>query len=96
MAAMIDCYCRAHHGSSASLCGECRELLQYAIVRLSRCRYGEAKPTCANCPIHCYQSKRRDQVRAVMRYAGPRMLWQHPILAVRHWLDGYRSAPALE
>jgi len=25
-----------------------------------------------------------------MRYAGPRMLLQHPILALRHWLDGLR------
>jgi hypothetical protein len=30
-----------------------------------------------------------------MRYAGPRMLWQHPILSLIHWLDGYRQAPEI-
>jgi hypothetical protein len=30
----------------------------------------------------------REQVRAVMRYAGPRMLWRHPILALEHLWDG--------
>jgi hypothetical protein len=30
-----------------------------------------------------------------MRYAGPRMLWQHPILSLRHRLDGFRKAPAV-
>jgi hypothetical protein len=45
--------------------------------------------------VPCYQRNRREQVRAVMRYAGPRMLWEHPVLTVRHWLDGMRKAPAL-
>jgi hypothetical protein len=31
-----------------------------------------------------------------MRYAGPRMLWEHPLLSLRHWLDGFRTAPALK
>jgi hypothetical protein len=31
----------------------------------------------------------------VMRYTGPRMMWRHPVLAVRHVLDGRRPAPAL-
>jgi hypothetical protein len=30
----------------------------------------------------------------VMRYAGPRMLWQHPILSLRHWLDGWSGGRA--
>jgi hypothetical protein len=28
-----------------------------------------------------------------MRYAGPRMLLRHPILAVRHIIDGLRKQP---
>ncbi len=32
----------------------------------------------------------RERVRVVMRYAGPRMLFRHPILAVRHLLDERR------
>ena len=90
---MVHIYCRDHH--RGGLCPECKGLLDYASVRLERCRFGEEKPTCAKCPVHCYQRNRREQVRAVMRYAGPRMLWEHPILTVRHWLDGLRKAPAL-
>ncbi len=86
--AMIQCYCRAHHGVSESCCPECQGLLGYAHVRLERCRFGVEKPTCAKCPVHCYQRERREQVRTVMRYAGPRMLWLHPVLSLRHWLDG--------
>jgi len=93
IAAMIRCYCRDHH--SPELCPECRQLLDYAGVRLARCRFGPAKPTCAHCPVHCYQRARREQIKAVMRYAGPRTIWQHPVLSVRHWLDGFRKAPAI-
>ncbi len=95
IAAMIGCYCRDHHAARAGLCAECQGLLDYAGVRLQRCRFGPEKPVCAKCPVHCYQRARREQVRVVMRYAGPRMVWQHPILSFRHWLDGLRTAPAL-
>jgi len=93
MAAMVRCYCHDRHGIGGDLCPDCRGLLDYATVRLDRCRFGPEKPTCANCPVHCYQRDRREQMKAVMRYAGPRMLWQHPVLSLRHWLDGFRKAP---
>jgi hypothetical protein len=95
IAAMVRCYCRDHHGARSALCPECQGLLDYAAVRLERCRFGLEKPVCAKCPVHCYQPARREQVRAVMRYAGPRMLWRHPLLCVRHWLDSVRKAPAV-
>ena len=68
------------------------ELRDYAAERLERCRFGPDKPVCAKCPVHCYQRLRREQIRAVMRYAGPRMLWRHPILSLHHWLQGRRAA----
>ncbi|MGD8377140.1 MAG: nitrous oxide-stimulated promoter family protein [Acidobacteriota bacterium] len=90
--AMVDVYCRGNH-RDPSRCGECAELLAYSRQRLERCPYGAEKPTCAKCPIHCYRPERRAQVRAVMRYAGPRMTWRHPVFALRHLLDGRREAP---
>jgi hypothetical protein len=87
---MIGLYCRDHHQKDG-LCPECQSLLDYAALRLDRCRFGTEKPTCAKCPVHCYQKNRREQVRTVMRYAGPRMLWEHPLLSLRHWLDGLAS-----
>ena len=76
---------------ATTLCDECRQFLDYAGVRLERCRFGGEKPTCANCHVHCYQRDRREQARVVMRYAGPRMMWEHPIMSLRHWLDGFRK-----
>ncbi len=90
---MVDIYCTDHHDTSRdSLCGECREFFDYAEVRLQKCPYGEAKPTCANCPIHCYKPAQRELAREIMRYAGPRMMLRHPILAVAHLIDGRREA----
>jgi hypothetical protein len=90
--AMVQIYCRDHHGQN--LCDQCQGLMDYARLRLDRCRFGAEKPTCAKCPVHCYQRNRREQVKIVMRYAGPRMLLEHPILSLRHWLDGFRPIPA--
>ncbi|MBI5383232.1 MAG: nitrous oxide-stimulated promoter family protein [Verrucomicrobia bacterium] len=91
--AMIVCFCRGVHGSRDELCADCEGLLDYATLRLQRCPFGENKPTCAKCPIHCYQPQLREKVKAVMRYAGPRVFWRHPILSVKHFLDAYRQTP---
>ena len=83
--AMIRLYCRRRHGTGAAgLCPGCWELLEYASARLRACRFGEGKPACSKCPIHCYKPDMRERVRAVMRWSGPRMLWRHPALAIRH------------
>lgn len=94
--AMIRLYCRAHHGRR-ELCPDCRALGEYASYRLARCPSGEDKPTCAHCPIHCYAPAKRERIREVMRFAGPRMLWRHPVLALYHLLDQRRKpAPSGE
>jgi hypothetical protein len=95
VAAMIAIFCRNRHASDGPLCEECSELEAYTRLRLERCPYAEEKPTCVNCPIHCYQPRRREQIREVMAYSGPRMLLSHPVLAIRHMLDGRRKAPPL-
>ncbi|HET7838529.1 MAG TPA: nitrous oxide-stimulated promoter family protein [Rectinemataceae bacterium] len=89
---MIAIHCRARHAArpraQAGLCAECLELAEYAALRLGRCPWGEAKPVCAKCEIHCYLPEMRSRVREVMRYAGPRMLFAHPVLGLRHLLAG--------
>ncbi|MDY4942217.1 MAG: nitrous oxide-stimulated promoter family protein [Candidatus Limisoma sp.] len=82
---MIRLYCRKCEGN-AELCLNCRELLAYAHGRLSACRFGNRKPTCKKCPIHCYRPQMKEQIRMVMRWSGPRMLFYHPLAAVRHLL----------
>jgi len=91
--AMIRLYCRHHHKSADALCPQCEILWDYAQRRLDRCLFGDQKPTCAHCPVHCYAPGPRAQIKTVMRYAGPRMLLCHPLLALGHLLDGWRNPP---
>jgi hypothetical protein len=105
---MVADYCHGRHddaaraaarseGADDGLCATCRQFLAYAEARLDHCPYGEDKPTCANCAIHCYKREPREFARAVMRYAGPRMMFRHPVLAVRHVIDGrIRAAHPME
>ncbi len=81
-------YCRHHHPSNGSLCQDCTELLEYANQRIDLCPYQENKPTCKICPIHCYKSDPREEIRKVMRYSGPRLILYHPVLTLMHLLDG--------
>lgn len=92
--AMMRMYCRRHHRSQP-LCAECSALARYSQRRLQRCVFGDEKPTCANCLVHCYRPEMREKVRAMMRWAGPRMLLRHPVLALLHMLDGRRPSPKL-
>lgn len=80
---MVELYCRRKEGHE-TLCPGCRELLAYAQKRLEHCRFGETKPTCEYCPVHCYRRDMRERIRQVMRWSGPRMLLYHPVAAVRH------------
>ena len=80
---MIRLYCRRKEGNS-ELCPACASLLRYATLRLTRCRFGGGKPTCRKCTVHCYSPQMREQMRIVMRWAGPRMTLYHPIVAIRH------------
>jgi len=92
MTKMVGIYCAAHHDNfREALCAACQEFLDYAQLRLQKCPYGEDKPTCANCPIHCYKPARKAQARDIMRFAGPRMLLRHPLLAIAHQFDGFRK-----
>lgn len=92
--AMVRIYCRDHHGPVHEyLCKECSDMLDYAMLRLSKCPYQEGKTTCAKCPTHCYRKDMLKRVVEVMRYAGPRMSYEHPIYALFHFIDGARKKP---
>ncbi|WNO11174.1 nitrous oxide-stimulated promoter family protein [Teredinibacter sp. KSP-S5-2] len=93
---MVLRYCRDHHQQDRDpgkdLCSECSDLIEYAAHRLDCCPYGQDKPTCNRCPIHCYKPEQKQQMRLVMKYSGPRMLLSHPILALRHLFHEHRLA----
>lgn len=84
---MIRLYCRRRL-HVPELPPEYAALVAYARQRLSRCRYGSAKPACRRCPTHCYAPRQRAMIRAVMRWAGPRMFFYHPLITLRHYLRG--------
>jgi hypothetical protein len=91
MRCMVEIYCADHHvAGGGMLCPDCEQFLDYAGRRLDKCPYGEDKPVCAKCPIHCYKPVQREQARAIMRYAGPRMLLSHPWLSLTHMFDKLR------
>jgi hypothetical protein len=80
---MIEIYCRKNHRSPGGwLCPECRELLDYSLKRLAGCSLLPDKPVCSNCRIHCYKAEKRESIRKVMRFSGPRMLLYHPMIGM--------------
>ncbi len=88
--AMLKIYCKAHHINQSgvnSLCEECEGIALYSKKRLTNCPHKEKKPTCGNCTIHCYKPDMQKNMREIMRYSGPRMLYHHPIMAIRHLIQ---------
>jgi hypothetical protein len=76
------------------LCGECAELQEYAEKRRAFCPF-DPKPYCSECETHCYKPDRREHMREVMRYAGPRSFGTHPIEGVKHAMAMRRSRTKL-
>ena len=83
---MIRLYCRRKLHAE-ELPQPYAELLAYARRRLDACRFGEQKSACRRCPIHCYAREKREMMRRVMRWCGPRMIFYHPMITLRHYLQ---------
>lgn len=92
---MIALYCHKNHGGS-TLCTECAALREYARQRSDKCPFMETKTFCSNCRVHCYRAEMREKIRMVMRFSGPRMLFYHPVMAVRHVIESKREKKRME
>lgn len=92
---MIALYCRKNHGGHA-LCPDCAALDAYARQRSDRCPMMETKTFCSNCRIHCYRPDMRARIREVMRFSGPRMIFHHPIMALRHVIETRKEKKRME
>ena len=88
---MIALYCRGSHHTRKGLCEECAKLEKYARMRSDKCPFMETKTFCSDCKVHCYQPQMREQIRQVMRYSGPRMLFHHPVMAIRHLIERHKE-----
>lgn len=86
---MIEIYCKKqHHGrGKCGLCAECEVLKAYAMERSNKCPFMEEKTFCSNCKVHCYKPEMREKIREVMRFSGQRMLFHHPVTAIRHVIE---------
>lgn len=85
---MIDIYCKGmkHERTGGNLCTTCADLQKYTVERNRYCHLLQTntKTFCQFCETHCYSPERREAIREAMRYAGPRMFWHRPIIAIRH------------
>ncbi len=96
IAKMIRIYCHAHHGTSgAMLCDDCKQLETYTQIRTGNCVFGEQKPACQVCPVHCYSKANRNKIKEVMRFAGPRMIYLAPWYSIFHFFNLYRTKKML-
>ena len=93
---MIALYCKKQHHTKNGLCPECAALDAYARQRSDRCPFMETKTFCSNCKVHCYKPEMREKIRDVMRFSGPRMLFVHPVAAIRHVMETNREKRRLE
>ena len=96
VALMISLYCRKNHGTKDTLCPECAALRDYAMQRSDKCPFMETKTFCSNCRVHCYKSAMREKIREVMRFSGPRMIFHHPVMAIRHLIETNKEKTRLE
>lgn len=55
------------------LCRPCAKLLGHAFVKRAHCPINP-KPACKHCQSHCYQPAYREQIRAVMRFSGRKLV----------------------
>ena len=93
---MISLYCKKKHKHKKELCSVCQELTNYALTRIERCPFMENKTFCSNCKVHCYKPDMRRQIKEVMRFSGPRMLFYHPVLAIKHVIETKKEKSRLE
>ena len=101
---MILLYCQKQHSSirkasglkKTDLCPECTELEDYARMRSDKCPFMETKTFCSNCKVHCYKKDMRERIRLVMRFSGPRMIFYHPVMAIRHLILSKKEKRKLE
>lgn len=81
---LIGMYCKKRHAAKGTLCNDCSELLEYANLRLEKCVFGNNKPECKHCPVHCYKPVMRDKIKVVMRFVGPRLMFYDPAMFVKY------------
>ena len=79
-------YCEAHHDGpkdAARLCPTCRQAIEATLARAAACPFGH-EGNCQDCTVHCQRGEAQERIRAIMRYAAPRMAVRHPLMTMEY------------
>ncbi len=87
---MIDIYYKKELKKDKNKKIEKEDLKNYVKYRLSLCPFKENKPFCSNCKIHCYDKFHRELIKKVMRYSGKRIIFIHPLIAIKHIKETFK------
>ncbi len=77
-------YCKRHHSKEKNICDNCKVLNNYAELRIKKCKFTKEKPVCSKCQIHCYKKDMKREIKIIMRWSGPRMIWHYPIDTIKY------------
>ncbi len=83
VACMIQIYCRGRHRKK-QLCPSCQELLEITRLHLSECPPEDDRPFFSSHTIQCFKPEQREEIEQMLGYSGPRLLWHHPMIAIRY------------
>lgn len=83
---MIEYYCKQNHHQEI-ICKNCSDLVKYAHNKLKNCLYRENKPSCLRCKVHCYSNEKREEIKKVMAYVGPKMIYLMPTQYIKHIIN---------
>ncbi|MBR3840899.1 MAG: nitrous oxide-stimulated promoter family protein [Erysipelotrichales bacterium] len=84
---MIALYYKNNYHQTIDDNEEAKELINYVNHRLSVCPFKDKKKFCSHCSVHCYEESKRELIKKVMRYSGPRLLFTHPLLVIKHVIE---------
>ena len=93
---MVLIYCKNHHNSIRIPCKSCTNFSEYSKNRLENCFYQDKKPVCGRCGLSCYNSHFKKFGETCFNYAGPRILFHDPKLALHHIIDSFRNNDQLK
>ena len=81
--AMGSIYCQGNHADAqkdeGGMCPECRATIENTLSRAASCPYGHQ-----DCKTHCQRGDAQIRIKAIMRYAAPKMMFRHPIMAFEY------------
>ena len=57
--------------------------VEATLARTQLCPFGHTG-NCQDCEVHCQRGEARERIRAIMRYAAPRMVLRHPLMTCEY------------